>query len=281
MQVGARHVAHDEVELAVGLARPVDRHDVRMIDQRGEPRLALEALAERRIGGAIGGDQLERDGPPEVELDRPVDDAHAAATRDRFDAEITEDVTRSERWSRLSFWRGPIQAAHIFAAEANARGRSPPTLLSVSTQARPAPLSYLGGRTFVDDHALLLRAVHRRPDRRARARKRSRCTSAPPRSASARARARHAATRELEELVAGLGARRRPGADALALALVPARQPRRGQRARAAAAPARARARRRAARRLAARRDPAPRRARHDRRRAARDARRAPSCGSS
>ena len=97
MQVGARHVAHDEVELAVGLPRPVDRHDVRMIDQRGQPRLALEALAERRIGSAIGGDQLERDGAPEVELDRPVDDAHAAATRDRLDAEITEDVTRSER----------------------------------------------------------------------------------------------------------------------------------------------------------------------------------------
>jgi hypothetical protein len=97
VQVGARHVAHDQVELAVLLARPVHRHDVRVVDQRREPRLALEALAEGRVGRAVGGDQLERNRAPEVELDRPVDDAHAAAPRDRFDAEITEDVTRSER----------------------------------------------------------------------------------------------------------------------------------------------------------------------------------------
>ena len=97
VQVGARHVAHDEVELAVLLPRPVHRHDVRVVDQRGQPRLALEALAEGRVGGAVGGDQLQRDRAPEVELDRPVDDAHAAAPRDRFDAEITEDITRSER----------------------------------------------------------------------------------------------------------------------------------------------------------------------------------------
>ena len=103
MQVGARHVAHDEVELAVGLPRPVDRHDVRVVDQRGEPRLALEALAERRVGGAIGGDQLERDGAPEVELDRPVDDAHAAATRDRFDAEIHRRRHQERAVSRHPF----------------------------------------------------------------------------------------------------------------------------------------------------------------------------------
>ena len=48
VQVGARHVAHDEVEVAVLLARRVDRDDVRVVDRRGQPRLALEALAERR-----------------------------------------------------------------------------------------------------------------------------------------------------------------------------------------------------------------------------------------
>ena len=97
VQVGARHVAHDEIQLPLGLARAVDRHHVRVVDQRREPRLALEALAEGRIGGAIGRDQLQRDGPPEVELDRPVDDAHAASARDRFDAEVAEDVTGGER----------------------------------------------------------------------------------------------------------------------------------------------------------------------------------------
>ena len=74
----------------------------------------------------------------------------------------------------------------------------------MSTQARPAPLSYLGGRTFVDDHALLLElftavltasageeavALH---ERAAALGKRSRAGSS-------------AATQELEELVAGLG----------------------------------------------------------------------------
>ena len=74
----------------------------------------------------------------------------------------------------------------------------------MSTQARPAPLSYLGGRTFVDDHALLLElftavltasegeeavALH---ERAASLGKRSRAGSS-------------AATQELEELVAGLG----------------------------------------------------------------------------
>jgi phosphoenolpyruvate carboxylase len=73
----------------------------------------------------------------------------------------------------------------------------------VSTQARPAPLSYLGGRTFVDDHAFLLElftavlqasegpeavALH---ERAAELGKRSRAGNS-------------AATRELEELVAGL-----------------------------------------------------------------------------
>ena len=93
MQVGAAHVAHDEVELPVLLARAVDRHDVGMIDRRRHPRLALEALAEVRVGGAVGGDQLERDRTPEIELDGAVDDAHAAAPRDGLDPVSTEHVT--------------------------------------------------------------------------------------------------------------------------------------------------------------------------------------------
>ena len=173
------------------------------------------------------------------------------------------------------FWRAPIRANRKRISSPPGRCAWPLAAYSPERvhASRPAPLSYLGGRTFVDDHALLLElftavlaaSEGERRGGAARARRRAR---------QALARGRHAATRELEELVAALLARRRPGADALALALVPAHQPGRGQRARAPAAPPRARARRRAARRLAARRDPAPRRARHDRRRAARHARR-------
>ena len=64
-----------------------------MVDRRRHPRLALEALAEVRVGGAVRGDQLERDGAPEVELDGPIDDAHLAAPSDLFDPVSTEHVT--------------------------------------------------------------------------------------------------------------------------------------------------------------------------------------------
>ena len=136
MQVGARHVAHDEIELAVGLARPVDRHDVRVVDQRRQPRLALEALAERRVGGAIGGDQLQRDGAAQVELGRPVDDAHAAATRDRFDAESAEDITGGEG-AHASILARSSKGAHIFAARP--MRRAPRRLLSWTCQRKRAP----------------------------------------------------------------------------------------------------------------------------------------------
>jgi hypothetical protein len=51
VQVGAAHVAHDEVQPAVLLARAVHRDDVRVIDRRGHPPFALEALTELRVGG--------------------------------------------------------------------------------------------------------------------------------------------------------------------------------------------------------------------------------------
>ena len=57
-----------------------------MVDRRGHPRLALEALAEVGVGGVLGRDQLQRDRAPERQLRRPVDDAHAAAAGDRLDA---------------------------------------------------------------------------------------------------------------------------------------------------------------------------------------------------
>ena len=72
--------AHREVELAVVLARLVDGDHVRVVDRRGELRLAQEALAEALVLGQLGGDQLQRDGPLERQVGGAVDHAHAAAT---------------------------------------------------------------------------------------------------------------------------------------------------------------------------------------------------------
>jgi hypothetical protein len=65
VQVRARHPAHHQVQPAVLLARLVHGDDVRVIDRRGHPRLALEALAEVAVGGVLGRDQLQRDGAAE------------------------------------------------------------------------------------------------------------------------------------------------------------------------------------------------------------------------
>ena len=90
LEVGALHVAHHQVQVTALLARGVDRDDVRVVDRRRDPRLALEALAEARVPRPVGGDQLEGDRAPQRELGRPVDDAHAAAAGDRLDAAAGE-----------------------------------------------------------------------------------------------------------------------------------------------------------------------------------------------
>ena len=96
VQVAAAHVAHDDVQLAVLLPGRVHGDDVRMIERRRQPRLALEALPKPRIGGPVGRDHLQRNGPPEVELQRPVDDTHAASPERGLDSAAGEDVTRGE-----------------------------------------------------------------------------------------------------------------------------------------------------------------------------------------
>ena len=85
-QIAAVHVAGREVELAAAcLAGRVDGEDPGMIERGREARLAQEALAERAIVRQLGRDQLQRDGPVERELGRPVDDPHAAAADDTVD----------------------------------------------------------------------------------------------------------------------------------------------------------------------------------------------------
>ena len=64
-QVHAVHEPHRDVEDAVLLPRGVDRDDVRVLDQRGEARLAHEAVPEPLLVRQVGSDQLQRDRPPE------------------------------------------------------------------------------------------------------------------------------------------------------------------------------------------------------------------------
>ena len=63
----------------VVLAGLVHRDDVGVLDRGGQPRLALEALAEHRVLRALGRDQLDRHRALERQLGGAVDDAHATA----------------------------------------------------------------------------------------------------------------------------------------------------------------------------------------------------------
>ena len=72
------------------LADVVEGADVRMVELRDRPRLALEALAELRIGRERVGQDLDRDGAIEARVAGPVDLAHAAG------AEGGEDFVRAE-----------------------------------------------------------------------------------------------------------------------------------------------------------------------------------------
>ena len=100
LQVRALHVAHDEVEVPCLLTRRVDGDHVRVVDRGGDPRLALEALAEAGVAGAVGGDELEGDGPAERQLRRPVDDAHPPDGDDRLDRVHADARARGERHLR-------------------------------------------------------------------------------------------------------------------------------------------------------------------------------------
>ena len=77
-QVTPLDVAHGDEEEVLGRPGLVDRDDVRMVDRRGQLRLAQEAVAERLVLGEAGGEQLERDPPLQPQILGQVDDAHAA-----------------------------------------------------------------------------------------------------------------------------------------------------------------------------------------------------------
>jgi hypothetical protein len=90
-EVGAVDEAHGDVELAVDLARLVDRDHVRVVDRGRQHRLALKALAELAVAREVLGDQLQRHRPLEGDLRGPIDDAHATLAGHAVDLVAGED----------------------------------------------------------------------------------------------------------------------------------------------------------------------------------------------
>ena len=84
-QVAPLDVAHGDEEEVVRGPRLVDRDDVRVVDRGGQLRLAQEAVAERRVLGDPGGEQLQRNAPLQPQILGQVDDPHAADAQQGFD----------------------------------------------------------------------------------------------------------------------------------------------------------------------------------------------------
>ena len=97
LEVAPFDVAHGQVQLPALLARLVDRHDVRVVERRGQPRLLEEAPAESLVLGQLGRDQFQGDGPLKRQVSRAIDDAHPAAGDQRLDSVTGEDGAGRER----------------------------------------------------------------------------------------------------------------------------------------------------------------------------------------
>ena len=93
-EVGALDVLHREVEQPVLLAGVVDRDDVRVLQRGGDPRLAVEALAEPGGLGELRGDDLDGRAAAQVDVLGPVDQAHAAAADPLLDLVARDDSTQ-------------------------------------------------------------------------------------------------------------------------------------------------------------------------------------------
>ncbi len=84
-QILALHVPRGQVEHTLGLSRRVDRQHMRVLDRRGELRLAQEPLPEALVSGQLGREQLQRHPAAEGRVARAVDDAHAATAHEALD----------------------------------------------------------------------------------------------------------------------------------------------------------------------------------------------------
>ncbi len=85
LQVRPVDVAHRDVENSLGVARVVDRDDVRVQQRGGRSRLADEPFAEALVLGQLRREQLEGDHVPEPQVLGAIHHAHAATTADALD----------------------------------------------------------------------------------------------------------------------------------------------------------------------------------------------------
>ncbi len=93
----ARQIFHGDVHEAILLADIVDGYGVGVVESRGGPCFADEALAPIGIARHFGPQHLERDLPIEACIARPVDVAHTARTDSRSDAVRPKLCARLDR----------------------------------------------------------------------------------------------------------------------------------------------------------------------------------------
>ena len=108
---------HREEERALDVADLVDRHDVIVLELRqrtrlvAESRVGLAVAGDGRVAPPVGLDQLERDEPACVALERPVDDPHAARPQPFQDHVIAEGPAH-----------GPVHLRDLVRLDATAVG---------------------------------------------------------------------------------------------------------------------------------------------------------------
>ena len=76
--VSPADIPHGDEQDSAGLAGLEDGDDMRVVNGGGGPRLADEPLAERPVAGNLGGQDLQRDPSVQPDVERAVDDGHAA-----------------------------------------------------------------------------------------------------------------------------------------------------------------------------------------------------------
>ena len=110
-QVGPVHVAHRDVQRAVDLAGVVDRHDIRVIEPRGETRTrAAAARGSARPPRGRGARTFSATGRSSLPVERPVHLAHPAAADELAELIPGERATRA-RVGRVGHRASLIQFA--------------------------------------------------------------------------------------------------------------------------------------------------------------------------
>ena len=101
-QADAVDELHEEVVEAVGLARIIDGHDMRMAEQGHRSSLAGKPLGKGRVLADLGREDFQRHQPIELFLPGHVDHAHPAAAHQFQNFQVREmgrQLRRGWRWA--------------------------------------------------------------------------------------------------------------------------------------------------------------------------------------